>query len=217
MTKARPPFVIGITGGTASGKTTLAAGLLRKYAQEGTCLLDQDSYYRDRSHLSMSERRYINYDEPEAFEHDLLLLHLQRLVGGEPVEKPVYCFTTHTRSTEVRLVHPASVILLEGLFALWDPRIRALMDLRIYVDADADLRFIRRARRDVLERARTMESVINQYLGSVRPMHLLYIEPTRTYADLVLQNNGTEEELFLAGEEAITQALQRKTRNVGRA
>lgn len=162
----------------------------------------------------MSERQRINYDEPEAFEHDLLLLHLQRLASGEPVERPVYCFATHTRSREVQLLHPTAMILLEGLFALWDPRIRSLMDLRIYVEADADLRFIRRVRRDVLERGRTMESVIDQYLGSVRPMHLLYIEPTRAYADLVVPNNRTEEELLSAAEEVIAQALRRKTRNL---
>lgn len=209
----RVPFVIGITGGTGSGKTTLAARLLHKFAQEGVCLLEQDSYYRDRSHLSTSERDRINYDEPEAVEHDLLFRHLQHLTRGTPIEKPVYCFKTHTRSSEIRLVHPAPVILLEGLFALWDPRIRSLQDLKIYVDAAADIRFIRRVHRDVFERGRTVESVIDQYLCSVRPMHERYIEPTKAYADLVIQNNGDVTELLSAAEQAINQAFLRKRRN----
>lgn len=213
---SRFPFVIGIAGGTGSGKTTLAARLLHKYAQEGVCLLEQDSYYRDRSHLSTSERDRINYDEPEAVEHDLLFNHLQRLTSGTPIEKPVYCFNTHTRCSEIRLVHPASVILLEGLFAFCDPRIRSLQDLKIYVDAAPDLRFIRRVRRDVFERGRTVESVIDQYLSSVRPMHERYIEPTKAYADLVIQNNGDVTELLSAAEQAINRASLGKRRNTPR-
>jgi uridine kinase len=158
MTMARTPLLIGIAGGTGSGKTTLAADLLRCYAREGACLLEQDSYYRDRSNLSKSERESVNYDEPEAIEHDLLLEHIKSLMSGKAIKKPVYCFKTHTRTREVQVVDPTPVILLEGLFALWDERARLLMDLKIYVHAAADLRFLRRARRDVCERGYDLRS-----------------------------------------------------------
>jgi len=208
----RSPLLIGIAGGTGSGKTTLATDLLRKYAREGACLLEQDSYYRDRSHLSTIERKGINYDEPQAIEHDLLFEHVKSLMSGKAIEKPVYCFKTHTRTREVQVVDPTPVILLEGLFALWDQRARLLMDLKIYVDAAADLRFLRRARRDVCERGRTISSVFDQYLGTVRPMHELHIEPTKAYADLVVENNGDVKEMRKIALEA-AQALRKKARD----
>jgi len=213
MKMARTPLLIGIAGGTGSGKSTLAAHLLYKYAHDGACLLEQDSYYRDRSHLSASERAGVNYDEPEAIEHDLLLEHVKSLLSGKSIEKPIYCFKTHTRSREVQVVHRTQVILLEGLFALWDPRARLLMDLKIYVDTAADLRFLRRARRDVCERGRTIDSVIEQYLDTVRPMHEMHIEPTKAYADLVVENNGDLDELFAIAEQASSQAPRKKTRD----
>jgi uridine kinase len=213
MTMVRTPLLIGIAGGTGSGKSTLASHLLRMYVREGVCLLEQDSYYRDRSHLSASERAGLNYDEPEAIEHDLLLEHIKSLLSGKAIEKPVYCFKTHTRSREVQVVHPTQVILLEGLFALWDPRARLLMELKIYVDTAADLRFLRRARRDVCERGRTIDSVIEQYLDTVRPMHEMHIEPTKAYADLVVENNGNPNELLTIAEQAAAQALRRRTRD----
>jgi len=206
-------LLIGIAGGTGSGKTTLAVDLLRRYAREGACLLEQDSYYLDRSHLSAREREGINYDEPEAIEHDLLLEHVKSLMSGKAIEKPVYCFKTHTRSREVQVVDPRPVILLEGLFALWDPRARLLMDLKIYVDAAADLRFLRRARRDVCERGRTINSVIEQYLGTVRPMHEVHIEPTKTYADLVVENDGDVKEMLKIAQQVAAQVLWKKARD----
>src|SRR5258708_1309954 len=210
MTMARSPLLIGIAGGTGSGKTTLAADLLHRDAREGACLLEQAAYYPDRRPLSARERAGINYDEPEAIEHDLLLEHVKSLMSGKAIEKPVYCFKTHTRSREVQVVHPAPVVLLEGLFALWDPRARLLMDLKIYVDTAPDLRFLRRARRDVCERGRTMDSVIEQYLGTVRPMHEMHIEPTKAYADLVVENNGDVKQPLIIAEQAAEQALRKK-------
>ena len=210
MTISRAPLLIGIAGGTGSGKSTLAADLLSRYAREGSCLLEQDSYYRDRSHLNAAERDAINYDEPEAIEHDLLLEQVESLMSGKAIEKPVYCFKSHTRSREVQVVNPSRVIVLEGLFALWDPRMRLLIDLKIYVDAAADLRFLRRARRDVSERGRTINSVSEQYLNTVRPMHELHIEPTKAYADLVVENNGAVKEMLKVAQEVASLKLRKK-------
>jgi uridine kinase len=213
MTISRAPLLIGIAGGTGSGKSTLAADLLSRYAREGSCLLEQDSYYRDRSHLNEAERDAINYDEPEAIEHDLLLEQVKNLLSGKAIEKPVYCFKTHTRTHEVLVVNSSRVIVLEGLFALWDPRMRLLMDLKIYVDAAADLRLLRRARRDVSERGRTINSVSEQYLNTVRPMHELHIEPTKAYADLVVENNGDVKEMLKVAQEVVSLKLRRKARD----
>jgi uridine kinase len=213
MTNLRTPFLIGIAGGTGSGKSTLAADLLHKYAREGSCFLEQDSYYRDRSHLNAAERDAINYDEPEAIEHDLLLEQVKSLMSGKAIEKPVYCFKTHSRTREIQVVNPSHVIVLEGLFALWDPRMRSLMDLKIYVDAAADLRFLRRARRDVIERGRTITSVSEQYLNTVRPMHELHIEPTKTYADLVVENNGDVKEMLKVVQEVVALELRKKAQD----
>jgi uridine kinase len=209
MTISRTPLLIGIAGGTGSGKSTLAADLLQRFAREGSCLLEQDSYYRDRSYLSAAEREGVNYDEPEAIEHDLLLEQVKSLMAGKAIEKPVYCFKTHSRSREVQLVNPSRVIIVEGLFALWDSRVRLLMDLKIYVDAAADLRFLRRARRDMSERGRTINSVIEQYLGTVRPMHELHIEPAKAHADLVVENNGDIKEMLKIARAVADQASKR--------
>src|ERR1700687_3596971 len=202
MTIARTPILIGIAGATGSGKTTLASHLLRSFADQGACLLEQDSYYLDRSHLPPSERAGLNFDEPAAIEHDLLLEHIKTLLSGKSIEKPVYSFKTHTRTGETEVVPPARIILVEGLFALWDSRARALMDLKIYVDAAVDLRCLLRARRDVCERGRTIESFIDQYLVTVRAMHQQHIEPTKAYADLVLENNGDVQALLKTAEQA---------------
>ena len=207
MSKPLKPAVIGIAGGTGSGKTALATRLAEKYETRGVCLLSEDSYYYDRSYLEPSERERLNYDEPDAVEFSLLLQHLQSLVGGKPVAKPIYEFATHTRCSETDLIRPGSIIVVEGLFALWDARIRTSMDLKIYIDAEPDFRFIRRLHRDVLERGRTIEAVIEQYLISVRPMHYRYIEPTKAFADVVLHNNGAQEEFFSAASEVIAKKL----------
>jgi uridine kinase len=189
MSNSPPPLIIGIGGGTGSGKTTVARTLCERYAELGVSLVDLDSYYHDRSHLSPEERARVNYDEPSAIDHDLLLEHLQQLASGQSIEKRRYLFATHTRSAEVDVVKPTPIIIVEGLFALWDPRICSLMGLKLYVNADPDLRFIRRLQRDLAERGRTVESVITQYLQTVRPMHRRYIEATKENADLVVDTS----------------------------
>ncbi len=167
----------------------MARALCERYAALGVSLVDLDSYYLDRSYLSPEERAQVNYDEPSAIDHDLLFGHLEQLVRGRSVEKPRYLFATHTRSAEVDVIRPTPIIIVEGLFALWDPRICSLMGLKLYVDADPDLRFIRRLQRDLAERGRTVESVVAQYLQTVRPMHQSYVEPTRKNADLVVDTS----------------------------
>jgi uridine kinase len=187
------PAIIGIGGGTGSGKTTLARSLAERYAQLGVALIDQDSYYRDQSHLSLRERESVNYDEPWAIDHDLLLEQLKQLREGRSIKKPAYCFTSHTRTGEGETLAPQPMIVVEGLFALWESRVRSLMALKIYVDGDSDIRFIRRLQRDVIARGRSVRSVVEQYLQTVRPMHQRYVEPTRQYADVVVNNSDNPE------------------------
>jgi uridine kinase len=184
------PLIIGIGGGTGSGKTTLARNLFERYAELRVSLLDLDSYYFDRSHQSPEERALVNYDEPSAIDYDLLLHHVERLASGQNIEKPRYLFATHTRSGEFDVIKSTPLIIVEGILALWDPRICSLMGLKIYVDADADLRLIRRLQRDLRERGRTPECVIVQYLQTVRPMHRKYVEPTKSNADLVVDTSS---------------------------
>ena len=186
-------IIVGITGGTGAGKTTLARHLAERYSQIGVALVDQDSYYRDQSHLTLAERASVNYDEPAAIDYDLLLEQLQELLAGRSIRKPAYSFTTHTRIGAGELVASQPIIVVEGLFALWEPRVRSLMALKIYVDADPDIRFNRRLQRDINTRGRSVQSVVEQYLQTVRPMHELHVEPKRKYADLVVKNNGCPE------------------------
>jgi uridine kinase len=200
--KARP-ILIGVAGGTGSGKTLLTTAVAARYARLGVCIIDQDSYYHDQSHLSLEERNRLNFDQASAIDHDLLFGHLQQLLAGQAIEKPRYDFATHTRRPENDGVSPQPIIFLEGLFALWDSKCRSLMDLKVYVEADADIRFIRRLRRDILERGRTVESVVEQYLTTVRPMHQLYVEPTRAHADLIVDNTDSVEPAVAAVERAI--------------
>lgn len=153
-------------------------------------LIPQDAYYKDQSHLEFDTRVKTNYDHPLAFDNDLLLQHLEALVAGRTVEQPVYNFVTHTRAPETVRVEPAPIVMVEGIMVLEDQRLRSLMDIKIYVDTDADERFIRRLRRDLLERGRSVDSVIDQYLTSVRPMHLQFVEPTKRYADVIIPEGG---------------------------
>ncbi|MGH9740045.1 MAG: uridine kinase [Candidatus Acidiferrales bacterium] len=205
-THIRPAFTVGIGGGSGSGKSILAQRLLSAFTPRSVCLLDLDSYYLDRTHLSQTEKMLLNYDEPQAIDHELLLRHLTGLIRGEAVRKPIYCFETHARKLETTTLGPAEVILVEGIFAFWSPTVRQLLDCKIYLDADADIRFIRRAKRDVVERGRTMESVIDQYLTTVRPMHETYVEPTRLHADVALCNNSHDlTDLFTSARVAIEQ------------
>ena len=182
--------LIGIGGGTGAGKTTIVRALVDRM---GGTVIDLDAYYHDRSGLPPAERNRINYDDPVAIDAVLLVAHLTQLTHGEPVQKPVYSFATHTR-IGVEVVAPARLVIVEGLFTLWWESLRSLLDVKIFVDAPSDLRLIRRIRRDISERGRSVDQVLQQYLGTVRPMHARYVEPTRAHADLVVTNDGPMED-----------------------
>ncbi|AEB11717.1 uridine kinase [Marinithermus hydrothermalis] len=184
------PFVIGIAGGTGSGKTTVTERVIETVGRDRVALVPMDNYYKDQSHLPFEERTRINYDHPAAFDTGLLLEHLEALMNGVPIEMPLYSFTEHVRLLETATVAPAPVVVIEGILALYDEHLRRLMDLKVFVDADPDVRFIRRLERDIRERGRTLESVIRQYLEFVRPMHLSFVEPTKRYADVIIPRGG---------------------------
>ena len=190
---ADPSFVIGIAGGTGAGKTTVARTLADTVREEsvadgdgGVTRIPLDNYYRDLSHLDLEEREDVNYDHPSAFEWELLCDHLDELLSGQRIEMPQYDFSIHNRKDEAITVEPTDVILVEGIFALYDERVLDRLDLRVYVETDADVRIIRRIRRDVVERGRDLEGVIDQYLSTVKPMHEQFVEPTKRDADIII-------------------------------
>ncbi len=187
------PLVIGISGGTGSGKTTVARKIIASVGEENVVYLQQDSYYRDLGEMPMDERRHVNFDHPDAFDGELMLNHLQALRAGRSIQLPIYDFVLHSRKKETRRVEPRPVILVEGILVFFDPRMRRLMDVKIYVDCNADVRFIRRLERDIRERGRSVESVIEQYLATVRPMHLEFVAPAIRYADIILPGSGSSE------------------------
>lgn len=184
------PFIIGVAGGTGSGKTAISRQILEMVGVENIAYLQHYSYYRDHSHLSVTERNRVNYDHPDSLETELMVQHLQALQHGEPIEVPEYDFAQHTRRSATRPVHPSRIILVEGILILVEKALRDLMDLRIYVDTDADLRFIRRLERDMRERGRTLELVVEQYMATVRPMHQEFVEPSRRYAHVIIPEGG---------------------------
>lgn len=184
------PILIGITGGTGSGKSTIADALYSNFSSDRITMIQQDMYYKDQSHLSPEERVKTNYDHPLAFDNDLLVEHLQKLIKGESIEKPRYDFTVHNRAKDTTTVEPREIIIVEGILILEDERIRDLLDIKVYVDTDADIRILRRLVRDIDERGRTVESVIEQYLTMVRPMHMEFTEPTKRYADIIIPEGG---------------------------
>lgn len=184
------PVLIGVAGGSGSGKTTVAKELYRQFQNDSVTMIEQDSYYKDQSHLSPEERALTNYDHPFAFDNDLLLAHLQELMQGKAIQKPIYDFKVHNRKPEQIQVDPKDVIILEGMLILEDERIRNLMDIKVFVDTDADVRIARRIVRDIEERGRSLDSVVTQYLTVVRPMHLQFIEPTKRYADVIIPEGG---------------------------
>jgi uridine kinase len=187
------PVVIGVAGGTGSGKTTVAREILRRAGTEQISLIQHDAYYKDLSDLPPAQRAMQNFDHPDALDNKLLIAHLRELKAGRTIEMPVYDFTTHTRTSEVQLVEPRRVILVEGILIFADSTLRRIMDVKIYVDTDSDIRFIRRLERDLAERGRTMESVIRQYLATVRPMHQEFVEPSKRYADVIIPEGGFNE------------------------
>ncbi|MEH7505003.1 uridine kinase [Neobacillus drentensis] len=186
----RKPVVIGVTGGSGSGKTSVTKAIYESLKDHSILVLEQDYYYKDQSDLPFEERLKTNYDHPLAFDNDLLIEHIKMLLRYEAIEKPVYDYSIHTRSDKVIPVEPKDVIILEGILVLEDERLRDLMDIKLYVDTDPDLRIIRRLTRDIRERGRTFDSVIDQYLNVVRPMHNQFIEPTKRYADIIIPEGG---------------------------
>jgi len=190
----RNPIIIGIAGGSASGKTSLAKRLKKKFeASQSVIIMRQDDYYKDQAMMSMQERLVVNYDHPFAFDNDLLAKHLELLRAGETIEKPIYDFIEYTRSDEIEVVEAHDVIVLEGLFVLEDAAIRACLDIKLFVDTPADVRFIRRLNRDVRDRGRSIDTVISQYLNTVRLMHEQFIEPSKRYADVIVPEGGKNE------------------------
>ncbi|AYV67271.1 MULTISPECIES: uridine kinase [Niallia] len=184
------PVVIGVAGGSGSGKTSVTKAIFDHFKGHSILMIEQDYYYKDQSHLPFEERLKTNYDHPLAFDTELLIDHIQKLLNYEAVEKPVYNYAMHTRSDETILVEPKDVIIVEGILILEDESLRDLMDMKLFVDTDADLRIIRRLMRDIKERGRTIDSVIEQYVNVVRPMHNQFIEPTKRYADIIIPEGG---------------------------
>lgn len=187
------PVFIGIAGGTGSGKTTVMRAIVNRVAKATVAVLEQDSYYKDQSNISFDERVKVNYDHPAAFDTDLLVEHLRRLAAGKAVDKPVYNFATHTREPKTIPLAPRDIVIVEGLLVLWEARIRELLDIKVFVDCDADVRVLRRLMRDIRQRGRTLDSVVSQYLDSVRPMHLEFVEPSKRYADIIIPEGGHNE------------------------
>lgn len=184
------PVIVGVAGGTASGKTTIFEAILDRVGRDNVAFIQHDAYYRDLSHLPFQDRKRINFDHPDALESDLLIVHLDALCQGKAVQIPEYDFSAYIRLDETRRVEPRSVVLVEGILIFAEKQLRERFDIKIYVDADADLRFIRRLQRDIVRRGRTMDSVIEQYLRTVRPMHLEFVEPSKRYADVIIPTGG---------------------------
>lgn len=184
------PVVIGIAGGSGSGKTTVLRRIMEAFGHDRIALLEHDAYYRDLSHLPFEERARFNFDHPDALETDLMVEHLDRLLAGEPVEKPTYDFTTHSRRGETETVQPHAVIIIDGILVLAEPELRRRMDIKLYVDTSDDVRLIRRIQRDLHERGRDIESILEQYQRTVRPMHLEFVEPSKRTADVIIPRGG---------------------------
>lgn len=189
----KTPLIIGITGGSGSGKTSVTNAISKVFKDHSVVVIEQDYYYKDQSHLKFEERLNTNYDHPLAFDNDLLIQHVKDLLNNKAIEKPVYDYAQHTRSKETITIEPKDVIILEGILVLEDERLRNLMNIKLFVDTDSDLRIIRRLLRDISERGRTVESVVEQYINVVRPMHNQFIEPTKRYADVIIPEGGQNE------------------------
>ncbi len=186
----KTPIFIGITGGSGSGKTTVVQKIKTEIPSKSLTIIEQDSYYKDQSHLSFEERCKTNYDHPLAFDNDLLIQHLIDLRNKNTIEKPLYDYEIHNRKSEVMAVEPTDIIVLEGILIFYDKRVRDLLDIKIFVDTTSDIRLVRRIIRDMQERGRSIESVLNQYMQTVRPAHEQFIEPTKKFADIIIPEGG---------------------------
>ncbi|PYS48396.1 MAG: uridine kinase [Acidobacteria bacterium] len=183
-------MIIGICGGTGSGKTTVANRILESTSASEVAFIQQDSYYRNLKDLPLDYRNAVNFDHPDALDNDLLVHHIRKLKAGGSVELPIYDFKTHTRLNETVLIEPKPIVIIEGILIFVDPRLLEQMDIKVFVDTPDDIRFIRRLRRDIAERGRTLDSVIEQYLATVRPMHMQFVEPSKRYADVIIPEGG---------------------------
>lgn len=209
MSSRIPPLVIAIAGGSGSGKTTVANVILEHVGAHRIAYLPHDAYYRDLTNLPPLQRAQVNFDHPDSLETELLIQHVQMLKAWRPVNLPIYDFAHHARTEKTNRVDPKRVIIVEGILILAEPRLRELFDIKIFVDTDSDLRFIRRLERDIAERGRTMDTVVHQYLSTVRPMHLEFVEPSKRYADVIIPEGGMNTvalEMVIARVEALLQA-----------
>ena len=193
MRRDMQPIIIGVAGGTGSGKTTVASRILDRVGAEHIVYIAHDAYYRDLSHLPARLRAQVNFDHPDSLETELLVEHLKQLRAGHPVAIPIYDFTTHSRTDRTERVEVAPVVIVEGILVFVEPDLRELFDVKMYIDTDADVRFIRRLRRDIEERGRSVQSVCEQYLSTVRPMHLEFVEPSKRHADVIIPEGGYNE------------------------
>lgn len=183
-------MIIGICGGTGSGKTTIARRIIETIGRERVILIEQDSYYRNLADMPLDERHQTNFDHPDSIDSEMLMNHIKRLRRGQPIEMPVYDFKSHTRSDKTEHIEPKPVVIVEGILIFAEPRIAELLDVKIFVDTPDDIRFIRRLQRDITERGRTVESVIAQYFATVRPMHFEFVEPSKRIADIIIPEGG---------------------------
>lgn len=203
-------LIIGIAGGTGSGKTTVVRKLLEQLPEDNIAILPQDSYYRDSGHLPLEERLEMNFDHPDSIEFELLVKHIKELRKGKSIEQPIYSYLTCTRSSETIRVNPCQVVIIEGILILTNPELRKLMDLKIFVDADADDRLIRVINRDIIERGRSVNKVMERYESTVKPMHVQFIEPTKRFADIIVPQGGNNHIAIDILKKYISTILERK-------
>ncbi|MCA9732460.1 MAG: uridine kinase [Deferribacteres bacterium] len=210
---SRIGILIGMAGGTGSGKSLVSKRIIENLGSDDVAVIEQDAYYKDLTYLSVEERARYNFDHPDSIDHEMLLHQVRELLAGRAVEQPIYDFTNHTHKKETVRVGPHHVIILEGILILYYPKIRELMDIKVFVDTDADIRLLRRLKRDVKERGRSVESVLEQYENSVRPMHQQFVEPTKRYADIIIPQGGHNTVAINLFQTKIESLLREKSSN----